>query len=301
MDLVWRSCYRIRIYSVVNVCDVLGLWRLWMLDWWIWLRLRSLWANLKLLLVLLLLLRKLLRILLLVRLLVLVLGKLLAHDFSRLWRCLLLRCHEIVLLGLWNTILSIVLNIQAGVIGLCRVNGIHCVNNAITTSISALNRTDIGRWITLRNAIYLLLLQRSTLSLTIKRVHHDTGIDLFIWHLWVTLTRRLLWMKDFVEALRCMSSIFWLGLLLRFFGFRVDLLLLEFNSRTVHAGVETWYIIKTPRLFNYSFVVFLTAMVSLERNSSEIYKVSSWIRHFSQVLSRSTVFPSLTTKISPFE
>jgi len=46
-------------------------------------------------------------------------------------------------------------------------------------------------------------------------------------------------MKDFVEALRCMSSVFWLGLLLRIFGFHRDLLLLKLNDRVVHAGVET--------------------------------------------------------------
>lgn len=130
-----------------------------MLNWWIRLRLRSLRTDLELLLILLLLLRKLLRILLLVRLLVLVLGKLLAHYFSRLWRyLLLLRSHEIVLLGLRYTILSIILYIKASVNRLRGVNGIHCVDNAIPTSVSALYRTDIGRRITLRNAIYLLLL-----------------------------------------------------------------------------------------------------------------------------------------------
>ena len=233
----------------------------------------------------------------------LVLGELLAHDLSWLWRrLLLLRCQEIVLLWLRRiTILGrgVVLDIKAGVYGLCRVNCIHCVDNAITTSVSALYRTDIRRWVTLRNAIDLLLLW-STLSLTVKRVHHDTGLNFFVWQLWVTLARRLLWMKDFVEALRCMSSVFWLGLLLRIFGFHRDLLLLKLNDRVVHAGVETWYIVEAPRLFNYSIVILLTYMILLLGNSSKIYEVSPWIRHFSQVLSRSTVLTSLTTKISPF-
>ena len=187
MDLVCRSCYGICIYSVVDVCYILGLWRLRMLDWWIRLCLRCLRTNLKLLLILLLWV-KLLRILLLLWLvwllvLVLVLGELLAHDLSWLWRrLLLLRCQEIVLLWLRRiTILGrgVVLDIKAGVYGLCRVNGIHCVNNAITTSVSALYRTDIRRWVTLRNAIDLLLLW-STLSLTVKRVHHDTGLNFFV-------------------------------------------------------------------------------------------------------------------------
>ena len=241
MYLVGCSCYRVCIYSVVNICYVLGLWRLRVLDRWIWLCLRRLRRDLKLLLMLLWLeLRRLSKLLLLwVLMLVLVLGKLLAHDLSWLGCCLWLRSHEVVLLRLRNSILCRVRNVYTTVHGLSLIYGINCVYNTISSSISALYGTNVRRRITLRNAIYLfLLLLCSTLSLTIKRIHHDTGLYLFICHLWVNYTRGLLWMKNLVEALRSMSSVFCLWRLFGVLGFCRNLLLWELNRRvSVHARI----------------------------------------------------------------
>lgn len=245
VNLVWRSCYRIRIYSVVNICYVLGLWRLRMLNWWTWLSLwclrtdLKLWILLRLLKLLLWKLLGLRHILSMVWLLVLVLSKLFAHDLCWFWcSSLLLRSHKIILLWLRNTILCLVLNLLKTCINrLCRIDGINCVDNAIATGVSTLYGANVSRGITLRNTINLFLLLGSALSLAIKGVHNYAGLNLFVC-IWVALSRWLLRMKDLVESLRSMSSVFCLRWLLRIFGFRWNLLFLYLNWRiSIHAGI----------------------------------------------------------------